>query len=184
MNWQKPSPRVVWKAIVAYLQQAYDGPPGEPMGFPADTPSAVRSRLETLRSTPDDAFYDSPVFERPPPNAKESRDPRAAPARYALRLGNRNYPHMKLVIDRAPDGNLYLLRADTHDAHVQPRPGSRDFVAFQQLAMANRELADRIESAWEAQGLPTFKKFLRDDLDRRKAAAANPAAGLVDGGPH
>jgi hypothetical protein len=162
----------------------------------------VRARLETLRSTPDDAFYDSAVFELgttapacPPGSAampgaaatgggnragvapsvagaaapQSPRDNRDGPARYALRLGNRHYPHMKLVIDRAPDGRSYLLRADTHDAHCQPRPGSRESAAFAELARQNRAVAEAIEARWEAVGLPTFKKFLRDDLERRKA---------------
>mgnify|MGYP000446834360 CR=1 FL=1 len=52
------------------------------------------------------------------------------PIRYALRLGNLSYPHMKLIIDRSPDGKGYLLRADTHDAHIQPKAGSREQAAF------------------------------------------------------
>jgi hypothetical protein len=201
-GWSKPSPRAVWRAIALYLEHAYDGPrdtTSPTLPVPAGTPSAVRARLETLRSTPDDAFYDSAVFEhgaavpspgtgpaaapggatgapnRPgapqAPPAASPRESRDGPARYALRLGNRHYPHMKLVIDRAPDGHAYLLRADTHDAHVQPRPGSREAAAFAELANANRSIAESIESAWEQLGLPTFKKFLRDDLERRKAAA-------------
>ncbi len=188
MVWQRPSPRVVWKAIHIYLGHAYGGPasgatpgaaPGtaaddpDPYGFsglPEHTPSAVRARLETLRSTPDEAFYDSPVLERGP-TAPREKDPKAPPTKYSLRLGNRSYPHMKVVIDRAPDGQTYLLRADTHDAHIQPKPGSRDYAAFQELSRINHALAEQIESAWEAAGLPTFKKFLREDLERRRAAA-------------
>ena len=175
MTWQKPSPRVVWKAIGVYLAVAYDGAPADPPGVPAGTPSAVRARLETLRSTPDPAFYDCPVLERGPAAAgavpAAGREAEDGPSRYALRLGNRAYPHMKLVIERSPDGRGYLLRADTHDTHITPKPGSREYAAFQELAAANRTAADGIEAAWEAQGLPTFKKYLRDDLERRRAAA-------------
>jgi hypothetical protein len=204
-GWSRPSPRAVWRAIAIYLEQAYDGPrdsANASLPVPVGTPSAVRARLETLRSTPDDAFYDSAVFEvgttapACPPGAPampgaagggnrtgtftaapgaaaptSPRDNRDGPARYALRLGNRHYPHMKLVIDRAPDGRSYLLRADTHDAHCQPRPGSRESASFAELARQNRAVAEAIEARWEAVGLPTFKKFLRDDLERRKAAA-------------
>src|SRR5918992_5785881 len=65
-GWSKPSPRAVWRAIAIYLEHAYDGPKDTTSGslpVPVGTPSAVRARLETLRSTPDDAFYDSAVFE-------------------------------------------------------------------------------------------------------------------------
>jgi hypothetical protein len=81
---------------------------------------------------------------------------------------------MKLVIDRAPDGRSYLLRADTHDAHCQPRPGSREGASFAELARQNRAVAEAIEAAWQAAGLPTFKKFLRDDLERRNAPGPKP----------
>ena len=159
MCWHKPEPAVVWRAIATYLSRAYEGAPG-PHDVPGGTPSAVRARLESLRLAPAADFYASPVFER---------DAADRPTKYSLRLGNRTYPHMKLVIDRAPDGHGFLLRADTHDAHCRPAPGSRDHQAFCKLMDVNRELADRIESAWEADGLPTFKSYLRDDLARRTA---------------
>src|SRR2546428_761302 len=116
--------------------------------------------MEALRSAPPEAFYQSSVLERIPPEE---------PTRYALRLGNRFYPHMKLVIERAPDGRSYLLRADTHDKHVQVNPGSPDYAAFSELVKTNQSMASEIESAWERQDLPTFKQFLRADLARRQA---------------
>src|SRR4051812_35402837 len=78
MSWQRPSPRIVWRAIDTYLEVAYapvpEGndaipPAGKAAGTPSaqspePTPSAVRARLETLKSTPVESFYDSPVFER------------------------------------------------------------------------------------------------------------------------
>ena len=186
MSWQRPSPRIVWRAIEAFLEVAYTPlpdpaaaaaiAPPPPAAKPAGSeqpPSAVRARLETLRSTPQDAFYDSPVFEKQEapraPGDPSPRDP--APVRYCLRLGNLSYPHMKLMVERSPDGQGYLLRADTHDAHIQPRPGSREQAAFAELMRQNRAVADAIEARWEQAGLPTFKKFLRDDLERRRAAA-------------
>jgi len=153
--WQKPAPDVVWKAIEIYLKWAYVPDEGAP-------PSAVCARLDTLRSTPAEAFYDCAVLENSPDKAGEG------PTHFSLRLGNRAYPHMKLVIDRSPDGRGFLLRADTHDAHCQPRPGSHEQSAFAELCRHNREVAEHIEAAWEAEDLPTFKKFLRDDLARRR----------------
>jgi hypothetical protein len=151
MRW--PEPPVVWKAIDAFLKVAYGGPP----------PSAVRSRLETLRALDPDSFYDSPVFER--------RGEGAA-ARLFLRLGNRFYPHMKLAIERRPDRHGYLFRADTHDSHCCPSPASREYAAFRQLMEANQGVAQAIEAAWETEHLPTFKTFLKEDLALRQAAAA------------
>lgn len=163
MDWQKPAPSALWRAIDIYLQHAYQGPASE-AGFPAATPLAVQARLQALRSADERELYDSSVLERDASPAGP-----ASPRRYSLRLGNRSYPHMKLVIDRAPDGRGYLLRADTHDNHVRPKPGSRDEKPFLDLMEKNRLYAEAIETAWEQEGLPTFKKFLRDDLERRRA---------------
>lgn len=159
MGWHQPEPPLVWRAIATYLSIAFDGPP-DAQRVPGKTPAAVKARLESLRSAPPENFFASPVFER---------DSAGEPTRFSLRLGHRTYPHMKLVIDRAPDGLGHLLRADAHDAHCRPAPGSRDYPAFCKLMDVNRDLADRIEAAWEAEGIPTFKSFLRDDLARRKA---------------
>lgn len=163
MGWHKPDPPLVWRAIATYLSLAFDGPPNA-HDVPAATPAAVRSRLERLRVAPAADFFASPAFERDPITPE--------PVKFSLRLGNRTYPHMKLVIDRAPDGSGFLFRADTHDGHCRPAPESRDYPMFCELMEANRELADRIEAAWAAQGIPTFKSFLRDDLARRKAQQA------------
>ena len=151
MSWQKPNPAIVWKAIDAYLKGAY----------PADPPAPIRQRLESLRAVADAAFLASDAFER---------DSSADPSRYALRLGNRFFPHMKLVIERSPDGG-YLFRADTHDRHCQVPPSSPEYADFCQLMARNHQIAQAIELAWENQGLPTFKTFLRRDLDRRRRCA-------------
>lgn len=149
MNWQTPPPATTWKAIEAYLALAYDGPP----------PTSVRSRLQTLRDAGEEAFYESTVFEA---------DPKDNPTRLNLRLGNRWYPHMKLTIEPAPTGNGYLFRPDTHDRHIHPHPGSRDYEQFRQLMQNNQSLANSIDAAWDTQGLPTFKAYLREDLVRRR----------------
>jgi hypothetical protein len=161
MKW--PEPPVVWQAIEAYIRIAYDGAP----------PSAVRSRLETLRALDAQSFYDSAVFE------KKGDGPGA---KLMLRLGNRFYPHMKLAIEKRPDKHGCLFRADTHDAHCCPAATSREYDAFRQLMEMNQTIAHSIESAWEREGLTTFKSFLRDDLARRhdpnlaEIAAVEPRA--------
>lgn len=137
------------RAIATYLAHAYDGSP---------PPGAVRGRLESLSAfaaTP----FDCPVMER-----STGEDP----PRFSLRLGNRFYPHMKLVVERAPDGLGHLFRADTHDRHIQPAPNSKEAEAFRELMAKNQSLAEAIEAAWEAENLATFKQFLRNDLARRR----------------
>ncbi len=152
MSWELPTPTHLWLAIELYLSLAYDAAP----------PLAVRGRLETLRPAAPGEIFQLPIFERTPPEG---------PTKYSLRLGNRFYPHMKLVIERSPDGMHALFRADTHDRHVQPAAGSAEAAAFADLARKNQELAQKIETAWDQNHLPTFKQYLREDLARRKAAA-------------
>src|SRR5437762_2097667 len=101
----------VWKAIEVYLAQAYGGA----------LPSSVRGRLDTLRSLSAEDFYASPIFER---------DAQPVPNKLSLRLGNKFYPHMKLTIERTPDKQSFLFRADSHDRHCCPVAGTRDYDAF------------------------------------------------------
>jgi hypothetical protein len=152
MPWSKPSVQQVWQAVETYLKGAY--------GVGASPPSAVRDRLASLRATGEADFWDSPVFER---------DDIKSPTRYALRLGNKVYPHMKMVIERSPDGRGHLFKADTHDKHIRPPPNSREGRAFAELMKMNQAFAETIEAEWSTQGLSTFKQFLRDDLARRAA---------------
>ena len=165
MGWSKPSASQVWSAVEVYLVHAYGG---------AAPPSAVRDRLASLRATADADFYDSPVFER---------DEARPPTRYSLRLGNKVYPHMKLVIERSPDGRGHLFRADTHDKHIRPNPQSREGRAFAELMKMNQHFAEAIESEWANRGIATFKKFLRDDLARRSSGDSPMTAGTPGSAP-
>jgi hypothetical protein len=144
-----PLPAQVWRAIELYLKVAYEGRP---------LPLPVRQRLDELRRQPENCFYQSSILERD-----------AGPGRptVRLRLGNRHYPHMKLVLDPRPVGEGYLFRADTHDLHCCPDPQSAEYEIFRELMRQNQQIASRIEQAWEEAGLPTFKSYLRDDLSGR-----------------
>lgn len=147
-DWQKPAADDVWRAIDIYVACAYHGQP---------PPSAVRARLDSLRAARED-FYDISAFEQ---------DAHRPPQKLLLRLGNRFYPHMKLVIERSPDEVHSLFRADTHDRHVRPAANSKEHELFAKLMEDNQRLAEQIEAAWEEAKLPTFKQYLRDDLARR-----------------
>jgi len=151
MKTDLPEPTQVWQAIDTYMGIAYEDPA---------TP-AVRSLLATLRSWAG-PFYAAPVFV----NTGDEAAPRVS-----LRLGNRHYPHMKLVLEASPDRSQYLFKADTHDRHVCPPQDSPEFADFRKLMDENQRLSERIENDWAEQGLPTFKSLLREDLARRQAAA-------------
>jgi hypothetical protein len=146
-----PNPLDVLRAVDVYVAVAY-GP--EPM------PLTVQSQLAVLRSWKG-PFFRSPVI---------ASDGGTPPKRYSIRLGNRNYPHMKLAIERSPDGEGYLFRPDTHDGHCCPPAGHPEHAAFREMMQKNQELASKIEHALAEQGLPTFKTYLQQDLARRKAA--------------
>lgn len=150
-NWERPTADKLQQAIRLYVQQAYAG---------ALPPAAVRQRIDAVRATEVTPF-DCPAIER---EAVED------PIRYNLRLGNCFYPHMKLVVECSPEGRSHLFRADTHDRHIQPPPGSKEADAFRDLMAKNLSVATAIEAAWEADGLPTFKQYLREDLARRRGA--------------
>ena len=156
MAWKKPSPLEVWHAIEIYLRDAYEGRP----------PPAVVSRLDRLRSSPAEVFFENEVIER---------NPEPDPATYSLRLGNRLYPHMKLVIERSPDDQGFFFRADTHDRHCCPQASDPEYEAFCALMAKNQRIAEAVEASWEREHVPTFKAYLRRDLARRRSAVGTPA---------
>jgi len=141
-------PEDLWRAISIYLELAYPGSP----------PQAVQKRLDQLRAAPENAALKCAVLESDPPDL---------PTCHSIRLGNRFYPHMKLVMEIRPDRAGYLFRVDTHDQHACPAPASPDYEPYRTLMNLNRDLAQRIEAAWEKNGVHTFKAYLKDDLARR-----------------
>ena len=144
----KPDAALVQRAIDVYVRTAYpDGPP-----------VAVRSMLATERSWAGH-LTDAPVFIKDDPKNT---------TKYSMRLGNASYPHMKLVIERSPDGKGHLFRADAHDAHCCPPAGTPEHDAFRQLMTKNQEVITAVEHAWAAAGVPTMKTYLQEDLARRK----------------
>jgi hypothetical protein len=157
---------ILRQAIDLYLGLAY------PSGVPAD----VQTRLASLRDLPADGAVPPDLLEQSVPNSTAS---------LALRLGQPMYPHMKLVIDPCPHaatrpagsstcrGYDFLLRADAHDQHLHAPPGSPDAAWLASVRQSNKDLVERIEAAWSAVGLPTFKDYLRHQLAARKEAAAH-----------
>src|SRR5438094_618792 len=149
MSAAKPDPALVRRAIDIYVREAYpDGPP-----------VAVRSMLATMQAWVGE-FFDAPVFVKDVP-----RDAK----RYSMRLGNRFYPHMKLVFEVSPDGKSFLFRADAHDAHCCPPANAPEHTPFRDLMEKNQQIVTAVEKGWAAEGIPTIKTYLREDLARRVA---------------
>jgi hypothetical protein len=165
---------ILQQAIDLYLPLAY--PDGS-------VPPAVRSRIAAIQALPPQADVPQNLLERDPANCLPS---------YALRLGQPKYPHMKLVIEPQPEATPlparledrpFLLRVDAHDRHLHAAPGSPDAAWLASVRASNQDLTERIESAWSAAGLPTFKDFLRQQLLARKARNAAPPASSPSESP-
>ena len=75
--------------------------------------------------------------------------------RWTLRLGNRNYPFMKLVLQEHIVPGQYYFCVDTHD-QMEIRPDFPDYEAWMQVKRFNLDLKKSIEEAMAQAGLPTI----------------------------
>jgi hypothetical protein len=86
---------------------------------------------------------------------------------YAFRLGSAIFPHLKLQVT-SYNHEICVFAVDTHDALPRvggmPVPGDAEYELWTALQKANRQLKERIERAWEQEGLWTFNKLLRLDV--------------------
>lgn len=152
---QLPSSSQIRLAIDIYISHAY-GP---------EVPQAVRDLLPP----PD---FDSARWLMSEPIA---RDPASAPLpnvrSFALRLGNTQYPHMKLRLSRPPRDPVFLFCVDAHDAILRAPAGSADYQAVELLKRHNAALSARILDAWNRAGLPTERNYLRSKIPHAGPAA-------------
>lgn len=127
------------------------------LAYPSGTvPEAVRRRLEWPETDRVEDLVARPPFEK----AGKARDTNAPI--FALRLGNAKYPHMKLQLQSWPSASGFLLSVNTHDQVLGLDPHAADAAAFQELQAENQRIKESIELAWDADGLPTFLRYLRD----------------------
>lgn len=137
------------------------------LAYPGGVPAAITERTRCVEGLADDQTVPGSCFEVVSPGGE------AEPVRWALRLGQPMYPHMKLMVESCPGcaagGSAYLLRADAHDAHLHAPPGSPDAAWLAGIRASNKELVEKIEHAWTAEGLRTFRAYLREEVARRKA---------------
>jgi hypothetical protein len=87
---------------------------------------------------------------------------------YAFRLGSAGFPHLKLQITAAADDTC-IFAVDTHDTFPGvggvPPVEDPEHERWTALQKGNRQLKERIERAWEQEGLWTFNKLLRFDVN-------------------
>jgi hypothetical protein len=160
-----------FRAVELYLAQAY----------PAGVPPRVQRLLEAARPG-GKLRLGEPAFEivreMPPGYATDlPPDPAAQLGppedgghrfRFSLRVGRVGFPHLKLCVEPAPDGNGALFTVDTHDRLLIRPPGDPEYDAVQNLIRENNDFKARVERLWETGGVPTFKGYLRRQLLARR----------------
>ena len=152
------------RAIVIYLAEAYPGG--------ADTvPASVRRRSDWPDGASIAEILIAPRFEV---SAGVGADPDCSGSIYALRLGNADYPHMKLQAQDWPSEAGYMLSVNTHDQIVGLDPAAADSVRFRALQSENQRFKEAIERAWDREGLPTFLRYLRDYLAESGGVGGTP----------
>ena len=96
--------------------------------------------------------------------------------RYAFRLGNRNYPFMKLVLQEHLVPGEFIFAVDTHD-EMEIRPDYPDYEAWLAVRRFNRGLKQRIEAQLAAEGLDTAATLC--EIATRRPAACGVASHRI-----
>ena len=78
--------------------------------------------------------------------------------RYTMRLGNRNYPFMKLLLQEHLIAGEFFFGVDTHD-EMEIKPDFPDYEAWMQVRRFNAALKRDIESAFAVAGLDTAARI-------------------------
>lgn len=97
--------------------------------------------------------------------------------RYSLRLGNRNYPFMKLLLQEHLVAGEFYFAVDTHD-QMEIKPDFPDFEAWMAVKRFNKELKGKIEAQLAAEGLHTAAS-LRQLVASRPCPDGSPCRGTV-----
>lgn len=96
--------------------------------------------------------------------------------RFALRLGNRRYPFMKLILQELLVRDRFFFAVDTHD-ELDLKDSMPDYAAWLELKRWNREIKEEVERRWEARSLPTFSRIVADV--ERETPAPEPRSSEV-----
>jgi CheY-like chemotaxis protein len=96
---------------------------------------------------------------------------------YSLRLGNRNYPFMKLLLQEHLVAGEFCFAVDTHD-QMEIKPSFPDHEQWCAVQRFNCDLKRQIEQGFAAAGLPTSAS-LREQLVQFPQEGTLPCRGLV-----
>lgn len=164
------TPAVVQRAIAVYQEIAYG-----PGGMPRSPKPVPHAGLPQAGGTPDSLVGEAVLaqFQR----EQHGGLPGRSCGRYSLRLGNRNYPFMKLVLQEHLVAGEFYFAVDTHD-QMELEPSYPDYEQWQAVRRFNAELKRQIEAALAAAGLQTCAT-LRQLILERPGAPAGSCRGLV-----
>ena len=99
--------------------------------------------------------------------------------KYALRLGNRRYPNMKLVFQELLVRDKFFFAVDTHD-EVFVDSSWADFDQWIELKRENSEIKEQVEREWQKAGVPTFAAVVQEiEQETRLAEAPKGHGDLV-----
>lgn len=97
--------------------------------------------------------------------------------RFSMRLGNRNYPNMKLLLQEHLVEGEFFFAVDTHD-QMEFGPELPDFEQWQALRRFNGDLKRRIEERFAQAGLDTAA-VVRRQLTKGPRRDGAPCRGLA-----
>ena len=152
------TPAMVAKAVAIYQDLAYGGTRSSRCIEPPQD-----SSLETVLA----------LFHR----EQVENLPGHACCRYSMRLGNRNYPFMKLMLQEHLVAGEYFFGVDTHD-QMEIGPEFPDYDQWMAVRRFNCELKRRIEAGFEQAGLDTAAVVRRHLIESCGELGA-PCRGLV-----
>jgi CheY-like chemotaxis protein len=136
------TPETVHKAVAVFLDLAYGGG-GRPRRMPEPNAGGAEDGVLAM-------FQKERVEEVPGYSC----------VRYTMRLGNRNYPFMKLVLQEHLLAGEFFFAVDTHD-EMNIKPDFPDYEAWMAVRRFNRDLKRRIETQLDAEGLDTAATIRR-----------------------
>lgn len=165
MKLEELTAAMVSRAIDAYLELAY-GAASKGRDRP-DLALAPKTRGEEVLA----------LFQR----ESVDRESGAALCRFTMRLGNRNYPFMKLLMQEHILPGEFYFAVDTHD-HLDIKPDFPDYDAWQAVRRFNLEMKRKIEARFLELDLPTaatIRDLCIDGRDTGPSDPAGPFAGRV-----
>jgi len=159
---------LVSRAIGAYLELAYSTSGAAAQG-------ALPSRRDL--NLPPDAGKDEILALFQCEAEAEERAGRPC-VRYTMRLGNRNYPFMKLLLQEHIVPGEFYFAVDTHD-DMDIKPDFPDYDAWMAVRRFNGELKKRIEARFAELGIPTASTLREVCRVRGGDAGTTGEAGTV-----